>query len=74
MTINTRFPAATLAASITILSATASAQNAEPVRETITPAFAQRFPTFLARPSRRSSSITRPVRSPYPTVMDRPLS
>jgi quercetin dioxygenase-like cupin family protein len=44
MTINTRFPAATLAASITILSATASAQNAEPVRETITPAFAQALP------------------------------
>jgi quercetin dioxygenase-like cupin family protein len=44
MTINTRFPAAALAASITILSATASAQSAEPVRETITPAFVQALP------------------------------
>jgi quercetin dioxygenase-like cupin family protein len=44
MTINMRIPAAALAASIAIISHAASAQNAEPVRETITPAFAQALP------------------------------
>ena len=44
MTINMRIPAAALAASTAIISPAASAQNAEPVRETITPAFAQALP------------------------------
>jgi quercetin dioxygenase-like cupin family protein len=44
MTINMRISAAALAASIAIISHAASAQSAEPVRETITPAFAQALP------------------------------
>ena len=44
MTINMRISAAALAASITIISHAASAQSAEPVRETITPAFVQALP------------------------------
>jgi quercetin dioxygenase-like cupin family protein len=44
MTINTRILAAALAVSIAIVSSVALAQNGEPVRETITPAFAEMLP------------------------------
>ena len=44
MTINTLVSAADLAASMAIISVAAFAQNDEPMRETITPAFAQALP------------------------------
>jgi quercetin dioxygenase-like cupin family protein len=44
MTINTLVSAAALAASMAIISVAAFAQNDEPMRETITPAFAQALP------------------------------